>query len=236
MIGPDRQSAPRSPMKRVSVIATFHAEVGLVTAAALEAIVSRLEPDVVFLECPPEALERYLHGDIDSPESVVARQFDAEGRVALVPVDLPTPDASFFWEHEKLIGRVERRNRDFRNLSDLQRHNVRAYGFPYLNSDASDTLLTMIEEETRAAVEMYADPVLNEAHALWNRHKQDREDGMMQAIESYCAQHGVCRGAFMIGAAHRKALMESAKSRADASQGVPRWDFAVVAGPLDGAA
>src|SRR5438046_10345775 len=95
-------------MKRVSVVFTEHEENGLVNASGLLAILERITPEVIFLECPPAAFDNYLNGTHAKLEPAAVNRYRAIHSVELIPVELPTPDEDFFAKHGDLTGRLER--------------------------------------------------------------------------------------------------------------------------------
>jgi hypothetical protein len=73
-------------MRRVSVVFTEHAESGLANASGLLAILERIRPEVIFLECPPAAFDNYLNGTRATP-GLTGPVPGAAVREARVPVD-----------------------------------------------------------------------------------------------------------------------------------------------------
>ncbi|HKV71294.1 MAG TPA: hypothetical protein VJN62_08600, partial [Gemmatimonadales bacterium] len=96
-------------MTRVSVVCTEHEESGPVDAAGLLAILERIAPEVIFLECPPEAFDEYLDGVYAKVEPAAITLYRAgHPGVELIPVDLPTPNGAFFGDYFDLIRRAAR--------------------------------------------------------------------------------------------------------------------------------
>jgi hypothetical protein len=211
-------------MKRVVVVGTYHSEAGPVTVDALESIVTSLRPDVLFLECPPEALEDYLSRAEPSLESGVAARLQASGRVQLVPVDLPTPSARFFWNQQELIRRVESRNLDYCALVDLGARRTRESGLAYLNSAEFDSRWDCIDVEVRETVARFRDTQLMESLDEWSRQNERREEAMIEAIDTTMKQGAFERGVLLVGAAHRRSIREKVTRRPEAVDS-PSWLF-----------
>ena len=57
-------------MKRVSVVGTRHEEKGRGNSSDLLAILERIKPEVIFLECPPAAFDAYFNGDPGNLEAI----------------------------------------------------------------------------------------------------------------------------------------------------------------------
>src|SRR5438046_10433617 len=105
-------------MKRVSVVYTEHEGNGLVNASGLLAILERIAPEVIFLECPPAAFDNYLNGTHVKLEPAAVNRYRAIHSVELIPVDLPTPEAALFAKHRDLNRRIELTSPDYRRLVD----------------------------------------------------------------------------------------------------------------------
>src|SRR5690348_170479 len=126
-------------MKRVSVVGTVHAEKGRASSSELLAILERINPEVIFLECPPGAFDAYFNRDPGNLEAIAVSRYCENHNVDLIPVDLSTLDANFFAKHRDLCMRINRTSPDYRRLVDWHSENVSAGGFAYLNSkDCSD--------------------------------------------------------------------------------------------------
>ena len=213
-------------MKRVSVVGTYHVEHGAANPSALLAILERINPEVIFLEMPAEALDDHFNGTRSNLESTAVGLYLGNHTVALVPVDLPTPDASFFREHAEMGDRIYRTNQDTRRLIDWNGKYVHAHGFAYLNSEHSDKLWAEFREADLAALKTLGDEKLTDCYELWCKTLESRDQAMIHNIKAYCQQDVFSRGAFLVGAAHRKRLMELTQPRPGGDPTDLEWDFA----------
>jgi hypothetical protein len=85
-------------MGSVSVVCTVHEEMGLANVSELRAILERIQPEVIFLKVPPAAFDDYYENcSRQNLESKAVREYRQGPQVDLVPVDLPTPTADFFF-------------------------------------------------------------------------------------------------------------------------------------------
>jgi hypothetical protein len=217
-------------MTRVSLVSTYHAEKGLVTVDALVAILEGLSPKVILLEIPPAAFEDYERGIRANLESSAARKHRESHDVVLVPVDLPTPDASFFRYDEYLHRRVEQTSPEYCHLVDLNSLAISRYGFSYLNSDDCSEAWSAINRTIQVAIDRLPDRTsLLEHLRLSTDICESRDRGMLRNIEEYHRLRPFSTGALLVGAAHRRSLITKSRGRpADA----PPIEWA----PLDGLA
>jgi hypothetical protein len=76
-----------------------------------------------------------------------------------------------------------------------------------------------------ATVEWTGHPRLRETYDLWTHTNELRDAEMMKNIEDYSIRNAFARGVFLVGAAHRQALMEKSQApRGDVPSPV-MWDF-----------
>ena len=122
-------------MSSVSLVCTVHEEKGAATVSGLLEILKRLQPEVIFAEMPPEAVEDYFTTCARSNlESNAIRRYVDGHEVRIIPVDLPTPDEVFFRNNKYLFERIEQQSAEYCRQIDLHSAYVSEYGFAYLNS------------------------------------------------------------------------------------------------------
>jgi hypothetical protein len=94
---------------------------------------------------------------------------------------------------------------------------VRAYGFAYLNSEYCSEHWSQVHGEISDAVTRIGEPRLNEIQQAWNNVNQLRELEMMAKIRTYCQVNSFETGALLVGAAHRRRLIEQCTHQSDFS-------------------
>jgi len=60
----------------------------------------------------------------------------------------------------------------------------------------------------RALVEWIGDVSLRQIYDLWSETNDRRKTGMLKNINGYCIRGGPSHGVLLLGAGHRKAMME----------------------------
>jgi hypothetical protein len=210
---------------RVSVVGTYHAERGQTSVAALQAMLERVQPDVIFVEVPPAYGDRYKDGSHGTLESVAVARYLATRRVSIVPVDLAEPEQSFFDDTEDMVRAVERTSPEYRRLIDVNTANVAAGGFPYLNSDRCMQAWTEIYREELATIEWLRAARLRAIYDLWIHMNECRDREMIKNIIEYCSRNHVSNGMLLVGAAHRKSLIEKASAMGGTGSTRIEWDL-----------
>ena len=205
-------------MTRVWLVGTVHEEKGLACVSALQAILERIRPEVIFLEVPPVGLDAFLNAPPSNLESTAVRRYREGHNAALVPVDLPTPVEAFFRNNRYLFERIEKASYDYGRLVDLNSQYVAAHGFSYLNSERCSQRWTDVYVAMRVAVEQLADRRLTELHDLWTTTNELRDQAMLQGIEDYSKLQPFETGVLLVGVAHRQSILDkSRKERAAVS-------------------
>lgn len=196
-------------MTRVLLVATIHEEQGIASVAALHAILSRAHPDVIFLEIPPDVFPDFEAGSRSNLESRAARLYREKNDVALVPVDLSTPDESFFRDFQYLDRRLTATSIIYRRLVDQHIDDVAAHGFPYLNSQRCSSAWASIYEVMHAGIQRLShDTRLPEIFEKWRQTNALREGAMLRHLDDYHTHHPFENGVLLVGAAHLQSLLK----------------------------
>lgn len=210
---------------RISLIGIVHAESGRANAAELWAILDRLQPDVIFAEIPSANLADYLDGSHGNLESAAVVLYRKRRPVNVVPVDLNKPSDEFFRNSEEMFKKVERTSPDYRRLMDQNSLDTRDHGFPYLNSDRCAQAWADIYHEVLETVEWIGDTSLRQIYDLWSETNDRRETGMLESINRYCVRRALSDGVLLVGAAHRKAMVEKVREQRGAGAPGVSWDL-----------
>jgi hypothetical protein len=209
---------------RISLIGTYHTERGAVTASALLAIVERIQPEVVFAEIPRTHIGAWRDGSHGTVESIAVARYADTHSVDVVSVDSPRPEDSFFQSWKEVTRAIERTSPKFRRLMDLNTDRMCRGGFAYLNSDECIQAWADIYGEERETIEHIGSSRLRAIYAQVRDVNERRDLEMLENIRAHCASTAHTSGAFLVGAAHRKSLIE--KLRAPGETSIPHivWD------------
>ncbi len=212
-------------MTCILLVATIHDELGLATISALHAILERVRPEVIFLEVPSVAVAGPSEGSRSNLEPSAVRRYCEGKDVDLVPVDLPTPEESFFRDFRYLDRRIVATSPSYCRLVDQNSHDIATYGFPYLNSDRCSKAWSDIYEAMQIAVQrLKHDTRLREILESWKHTNELRDSAMLKGVDEYCLRSSCENGVLLVGAAHRQSLLS--KSREARGADAPRIESA----------
>jgi hypothetical protein len=123
----------------------------------------------------------------------------------------------------RLFGAVERTSVGYRRMMDRNSRDTRLGGFPYLNSIRCIHAWANIYDEVLATVDWIGDPRLREIFDLWVHTNELRDHVMVTNALNYCGRHDVARGLFLVGASHRKSILDKARSGGRAALPGSTW-------------
>ena len=196
-------------MSVVILVCTQHAENGRCTSQELCEILERIKPEIIFEEMPPSFHDEYYKERSRSNlETNAIRIYSESHDVKHVPVDHYDVPSGFFEENERMHKRVEAISSDYRRLIDTHAMYVGMYGFRYLNSEYCSNLFDDLDSSIRAALQRLDDKSLTQIHISWTAIMERREYEMMKNIRIYSIEQKYDTGVFLIGAAHRKAIIQ----------------------------
>jgi hypothetical protein len=180
---------------------------------------------VIFLEIPSSESP-----DTDKAsknlESRAVRLYRDSHDVALVPVDRPTPDPSFFSDAQYLDRRVVATNPTYSRLVDQNSYDIATYGFPYLNSERCSQAWADIYDAMHIAVQRLKHDIrLSAIFEAWKGTIDRRDREMLRGMDDWSLRTSFEVGALLVGAAHRRPLLNKAKGPRGAA--APRIEPAV---------
>jgi hypothetical protein len=77
------------------------------------------------------------------------------------------------------------------------------------------------------------DSSLTAIFELWNKTNELREQEWMKSISKYCREHSFYKAVFLVGAAHRRSIIDKAKEQSAINSTGIQWDFAGCVSQLD---
>ena len=132
--------------------------------------------------------------------------------VDVVPVDLPEPEDSFFRDYEEVSRAIERTSPEFRRLMDLNTDRTRREGFSYLNGNECIQAWADIYREELETIEYIRNARLADIYAQVRDLVDRRDLEMLRNIRAYCACTTRTCSEFLVGAAHRKSLIDKLRA------------------------
>ena len=196
----------------ITLIATGHTERGICNSLELYKIIEQVAPQVIFEEVPPSKFEAVYDGKRgDSLETKTIKRYLQKYTVKHFPIDLDTSEMEEKsvrnkWNQMALVFNLQ--SNEYINL--LEQHDLltERLGFPYLNScQCTDSLerKRCLEEEI---VRNLNHAPLSGGYNDWLHFNDQRENEMIRSIYRYSTSNKYDRALVLIGAEHRKPLME----------------------------
>jgi len=213
-------------MYNITLICTEHAERGKCSIGALYKIIVAISPDIIFLEVPPAEFNAfYTEKSRSNLESIAIHKYSETHRVVLVPVDSDNIPVDFVNNYILFSGKVEANSFEYRNLVDRHIQYVGDYGFKYLNSIYCDDICGQIYCAIDKSLEDIGDDKLFHAYNLWNEINEKREHEMLNNICSYSKNNRFDTGLFLVGAAHRRSIINKINDNAGSEDFQLNWNY-----------
>jgi pheromone shutdown protein TraB len=225
-------------MSTVTLIATKHKERGICTSNELYKIIDRISPEIIFEEIAPSKFESIYEGaSWYSLETDAIKAYLKTYPITHLPVDLNF-DLEILRSLKKNVDAIfdifNDYNSEYNYLSNLLGELTEQLGFPYLNSNKCQKLMErklILEEailkDLREDVSQKSmnHEKLAEAYKKWVNFIERRDDEMIKNIYNYSSLNKYDKALFLVGAQHRKPIMDKvSKFEKDNKQKLD-WNF-----------
>lgn len=206
-------------MKKLSLVCTYHSEYGLVTVDRLVAILQSLQPEVIFMEAPyvPPGDEFEVEA-IKNRESFAVMEYRRTHSVNLHPVDLPTPDETFFRRFYEITNEVRRKSHDYYQLFEEYKRSLVLEGFDYLNSDRMSHNERLRHGAMMEWLERLNNVGYSQFYERFNETNVLRDRAMVDRIEKYSLASDYTNAVFLVGASHRESIIKYAVALTNAER------------------
>lgn len=210
-------------------------EEGPCNVSTLHRILERVQPEVIFLEIPPFCFDQFFMDKTRSNlEANAVNSYLKMHRAAPVPVDVMEASSELIAEHQHLRREIRARSPEYCQLMHADSNFIARHGFAYLNSKYCVELWSNVDASIEEALERIGDTNLLRGYKNWKDVHEYREQQMLENIQHYCEKHPVSRGVFLLGAAHRRSIMEKAVNLSYGRSIAIDWNFSQYEGLLDG--
>jgi hypothetical protein len=208
-------------MHKITLVASAHRESGLCNAEELLKILRAIEPDTIFEESRPSELDSYR------PLEVQAITKYRDSKVfQRVPVDRYAIPANFVAETQRVFDCVKQTSQEYLVLDEEHSNTVYRYGFEYLNSSACATVMARLSEIEEKTIIGTRDAELIRGLERWRDAIQRREREMIGNIYEYCRENVFDTGVFLVGAAHKTAIVKEIETHVSTKAVLVNWNFA----------
>ena len=198
----------------IYLISTVHTEKGFCTSESLFEILNRIKPDVVFCEVSPKMFESFKKGLIHSSlELNSIEKLSKYHSFSFVAIDsYPAPDSNFRNQINKLFDLIDK-DKIYSNAWAKNNENTHLYGFEYLNSYESIQLFDEMAKRETIVTAQLDNLEYNNLYQKWLNFHDNRENEMLENINSYTENNQFENAVFLCGSAHRKAFSYKIKKK-----------------------
>lgn len=213
-------------MKNVILIATVHQENGECNSNNLLKLINSIKPQVVFEELSDFMFkEVYENGKSVSLETETIKLYLQNREISHYPVDLNNNLDKQFKESITNMFEVFKKYPLYHNLITKLNKSTYELGFSFLNSIHCERLLAQkyfIEQEI--AKSTYQEELV-QIHQKWIGINDLREREMVSNICKYSEIHDFDMGVFLVGAEHRKPIIDYVRNKSTGWKGQCNWNF-----------
>jgi hypothetical protein len=212
---------------KITLIGTVHSENGQCNSDELYKILENINPDVIFDELPRHFFEMFYSNSFDTycanntllnrrPPQVPLevkcnKKFKQNYKVEIVPVDIDVSQTLSKYQDEiRFMFSTFYENEDYTKLNNEKEALISQEGFQFLNSDK---FLDFLEKKAAFEKSIMESGIqkarLLDIYKLFHAEEYDnRESAMLENIFNYSKGNQYNQAVFLIGAEHRKSIMQ----------------------------
>jgi hypothetical protein len=212
-------------MRNVTVLFSYHIEIGNCNSIELYKIICSINPEIIFEELDIDGFnDHYGLNGAYSTETKAIYQFIQNKNIKHIPVD--TYDMGYFTKDEnKYMNDIVCRNSgEYRKSISELLELVNMNGYEFLNSDECGTLLSEVQNIENEIQKQLNDKKLKEIYKNWIEINNERENEIIKNIYDYCKNNVFNKGLLITGAEHREALINKIRNNENKDMNI-NWDY-----------
>jgi hypothetical protein len=196
----------------IYLISTVHKEKGNCTSESLFEILNKIKPDVVFCETSQQLFESFKKGLIQSSlEFNSIEKLSRYHSFSFVAIDSFPAPSSIFRKQVKELFDIINQDEKFSNAWKKNNENTHLFGFEYLNSEENIQVFDEISEREKIVITQLDNLEYKNVYKRWLNVLDNRENEMLENINSYVENNDFENAVFLCGSAHRKAIFNKIK-------------------------
>ena len=211
-------------MYNITLLSSFHIELGKCNSNELYKIIEEIQPEVIF-----EELSRDIFNMIyterfppQSLEAITSKKYLKQYKIKHIPVDTCEKNEADFFNGYDIISN---RSIQYTELFKQQISLIGQHGYLFLNSESHLELLDkmhIIEEDVLSDINDFK---LSNSYKLEMNLHDRRENKMLQNIYNYSKQYPYDRALFICGAEHRNPLIKKIQEYEKKGKPNLNWSF-----------
>jgi len=217
-------------MYNITLICTAHKEIGRCNSIELYKIIESINPDIIFEEMTPDLFDRvYKENQFSEetwrPEAKSIKRYLQIYDIKHFPVDIDIAENVSVSDFNRMNRRFYRYD-IYKELYDEDWLNMGRGGFSYLNSkECEDMTDKMKGAEKELVYSIINQDYLIDFYELVCKEFENRENSMLRNIYNYSKEHSFNNAIFMIGATHRKSIIEKIENYKKQENIKLNWTF-----------
>lgn len=198
-------------MHNITLISTYHGELGKYNSDELYKIIESISPDVIFVELSADLFDRvYIENQLanEPPEIKSTKRYLLDHSIEIIPVDIE-PDQTLSLSDIENMFDTFKRYTAYKKLEDEQYKITEREGLAFLNSKRNMDLFEEKKITERNLIEFMMNK--NQLLRIWNlfyEEQEKRENEMLQNIYNYSKENKYKQAISLLGSGHRKSLMQ----------------------------
>ena len=216
-------------MSRILVVCSVH-NPDIAAPEELLWLLTRLRPEVLFLEHPVDEVQLLLNESCKTLECLAVRGYLRSYEATVVPVDVSRssyelPESAMKAAFDEMFAAAEGTSESYRIASQAHAHATATSGFAYLNSSVGwSNEVALRHELARALASSRVDQV-TEHFELWSRFHDIREHAFLAGIQHYARQQSFQKAVLVVGSAHRQPLLDKLQREQYRDLAALQWEF-----------
>jgi hypothetical protein len=220
-------------MHDITLICSPHKEQGTCNSNELYKIIETINPEIIFEEKTPSLFNAcYKEQSVrNSLEANAIKKYLLKHQTEHIPVDtcdienINKKDIDCLKKDidcmfDKIFNHEEYYHLENKLVLLLSRH-----GFSYLNSDQCSEIFDKQHMLEEIIIKNTNDDKSIRTYKLWTEIHDKRENEMINNIYSYSKEHKFNRGLFILGAGHRKSIINKVQKRAMTESVKLNWNY-----------
>ena len=191
-------------MHKISLISTFHSELGKCNADELYKIIEQINPDVIFEELTPNLYDilynKNMLADSAPLEIKFIKKYKQQHNIKNIPVDIEVDSTFSIGIYHAFA--VFKKYDIYNKIEIEQKYKIEQDGFDYLNSYEHPDL---VEKQRSIEIKILEDVNNNQLNRIYKsfyKGQDSRETIMLNTIYMYSKLNNYNQAVFQIGRAH----------------------------------
>ena len=231
-------------MYNITLIGTHHSEIGKCNSDELYKIIESISPEVIFDELPTDAFNMYYSDSFDlyyinnilrnrHPPQVLlevkcVKKYKENYNIKIFPVDIDFRQKLAQYQDEiSFMFSTFFKYEDYQKLDNEKEALIAQEGFHYLNSDRFLDFLEKKEviEKNIMETEIQKNRLFDIYKLFHTVQYDNRENAMLENIYNYSKENQYNQAVFLIGAEHKKSIMQKIQEYEKKEEYKLNWKF-----------